>query len=317
MYTNVSLYKFKELQNLQSLKDDLLSFSQPLEMKGTVLIAKEGINACLAGTKEAIEMFVTHLKNYFDLDEDDLKYSMSDFIPFKLMVVKVSKDTIPGDSWISKPFLEAETASHVDALTLKQWLDEKKDIVILDTRNDYEYEVGKFKGAINPKLKHFRYFPQWLQDNLSQYKDKTIVTYCTGGIRCEKATAYMKEQGFQDVYQLKGGILKYFEEVNKVAKEGEPSHYDGSCFVFDYRIAVDQNLNPTSHEVCFRCWGILTPESKSHPLYVKGLHCQHCYDKYQAKQERIEKIKAEKKQAYLAMKAARTKAIQEGTLQVY
>ena len=305
MYNNVSLYKFKEFQDLAPIQNDLSAIASSLPIKGTILLTTEGINASFAGTEEAVFSFLAAIKQYYELDEDDLKFSLSSTIPFKKMIVKTRKQTIPGSEWTSS--YAASRGKYVDAITLKKWFDNKEDLVVLDTRNDYEYQVGHFKNSVNPELPHFSHFPDWVEKNVAHFKNKKVVTFCTGGIRCEKATAYMIEAGFEDVYQLKGGILKYFEKVNELPKEERGNHYEGDCFVFDYRVAVDQDLAPTTHEVCFNCWGVLNEDAKKNPLYIPDKHCPQCYQRYQEKQNRIEAIKKEKKEKHIEAKRLRVK----------
>lgn len=278
---NIAFYKFVELKNLEELKTWFASFTN--QVRGTILLAKEGINAFIAGTTSEVDAFMETMANDARFHNLDIKVSFSDTVPFRRMNVRLKKEIISMGHDEIEP--EKFTGDYVDSLDLKKWLDENQDVIMLDTRNDYEVEVGTFKGAINPNIKTFRKFPEWIKENFADYKDKKIVTFCTGGIRCEKATAFMRQEGFDNVYQLKGGILKYFEDVGQ-----ESPHYDGDCFVFDHRVALNPDLDKSSYTLCFGCWGVLTEEDLKSPLYVPEKHCPKCATQQQKwAQERIER----------------------------
>ena len=228
---NISAYRFVTLDRLPTLQVELKVKCQKLELLGTILLGEEGINLILAGETANIRAF----QDYMNQDErfNDLPYkdSYSDDVPFQRLRVRIRPEIVT----FGQPGLDPKNAPapHLDAETLKQWYDEGKDFVIIDTRNDYEYELGTFENAVCLDLKNFRDFPEAMRTQTDEsLKDKTVVTFCTGGIRCEKAAPYLQQQGYKDVYQLDGGILRYFEKCG-----GE--HWQGGCFVFDERVTVE------------------------------------------------------------------------------
>lgn len=230
---NIAGYKFITLEQPIDLREQFKKVCTRQNLKGTILLAPEGINIMLAGDDADITSFIDWLKNDNRFADMEFKNSYSDIVPFKKLFIKIKKEVIAFG--VPEIVPEKFTAPRVEAKQLKQWLDEHKDLVILDTRNRFEIEAGKFANAIDLDIDHFRHFPQAAKELSPQLKQKVIVTYCTGGIRCEKAAAYLMQLGFQQVYQLEGGILKYFEECGG-------AHYQGQCFVFDDRIALDEKL---------------------------------------------------------------------------
>jgi UPF0176 protein len=238
---NISAYKFVALPDAAELRTTLLERALSWQLKGTILLAEEGINLFLAGPAEAVRGFVTQLQADARFSDIAPKESWSAQQPFKKMLVKVKPEIIRMDCPTIVP--SAGRAPAVDAATVKRWLDAGVDdagreVVTLDTRNDFEVDCGTFEGAIDWRLTKFTEFPQALREHQAALQDKTVVSFCTGGIRCEKAAILMREAGLDHVYQLEGGILKYFEEVGS-------AHYQGSCFVFDERRAVDSALAVT------------------------------------------------------------------------
>lgn len=239
---NISCYKFVTLNDREALKADLGARCQALGLLGTILLAPEGINVFLAGSRAAIDAIVAHL--HADTRFADLtpKESLSAEPPFKRMRVRLKKEIITMKHPLIRP--EVGRAPSVAAATLKTWLDrgcddEGRPVVLLDTRNDYEVAAGTFDNAVDYSIGIFTEFPPRLVERLGDYAGKTVVSFCTGGIRCEKAAIHMKEIGVERVYQLEGGILKYFEEVGG-------AHYHGDCFVFDEREALSADLQPAS-----------------------------------------------------------------------
>lgn len=235
---NISAYKFVSLPDAARLRETLLERAAAVQLKGTILLATEGINLFLAGNAPAVRGFVAQL--HTDARFADLcpKESWSATQPFKKMLVKVKREIIRMNHPAIQP--AAGRAPAVPAATVKRWLDRGFDddgrpVVTLDTRNDFEVDAGSFKGAIDWRITKFSEFPQALRQHKDALRDKTVVSFCTGGIRCEKAAILMREEGLEHVYQLEGGILKYFEEVGG-------AHYHGGCFVFDERRAVDAQL---------------------------------------------------------------------------
>ena len=238
---NISSYKFVPLPDAPALRELLLARAVELRLKGTILLAQEGINLFLAGAAEAVREFVAQLKKDARFADLEPKESWSDTQPFKKMLVKVKGEIIRMNHPTIRP--SEGRAPAVAAATVKRWLDQGHDdagrpVVTLDTRNDFEVDAGTFEGAIDWRITKFTEFPQALRDHLDDLQDKTVVSFCTGGIRCEKAAILMREEGLEHVYQLDGGILKYFEET-------DGSHFRGGCFVFDERRALGADLQVT------------------------------------------------------------------------
>lgn len=307
-FVNIAYYKFVHITEPYELRETLLSLCNELNIKGTILLAQEGINSCLVGSDAAIDAFIAFMQQHPLFSSIEFKKSYSDHIPFRRMLVKVKKEIIPMGMDSIQP--ANFTGKYVEAMELKKWLDEGEDLVFLDTRNDYEVELGTFRNAIDPKIQKFRDFPDWVKENFMQYKKQKVITFCTGGIRCEKATAFMRQEGFEEVYQIHGGILKYFEETVKKAP-GEDNYYDGDCFVFDYRVAVDKTLKETQYEICYACWSPLKDEDKSHPHFKKDVHCHHCFDRYLNKEEKRKNLIQENNMKALKVRQERAKKVRE------
>ena len=238
MFLNISAYRFCELDQLEALRDQILAQCQKADLKGTIILAPEGINMFLAGPQATLHSFFTWLNQYPALANIVTKDSFSDYQPFKKMLVKIKDEIIR----MNHPTIQAfkKRAPSISATTLKEWIkrgtdDAGKELVLLDTRNAFEVDYGTFQGAIHFHLEKFSEFTQVIAKELENLQDKTVVTFCTGGIRCEKANLFMQEIGLHNTLQLDGGILKYFEEVGQ-------DFYDGGCFVFDDRIALDAEL---------------------------------------------------------------------------
>ena len=269
-FTNISTYKFTPLDDLPALRERLIGVCQAGELKGTILLSPEGINIFVAGTRGNIDALLGELRTLPGLADLAPKESESAKQPYNRMLVKIKKEIIAfgveGIDPARKP------TAKLPARTLKQWLDEGRPVTLLDTRNDYEVRMGTFRSAIPAGIEHFRDFPKAVEKLPEEMKEQPIVMFCTGGIRCEKAGPYMELAGFQKVFQLDGGILKYFEECGG-------AHYDGECFVFDRRVGVDPELRETSSEMCFACQMPLTFEEQRHPHYVQGESCPHCFGK--------------------------------------
>jgi len=241
-YLNISAYKFTQLasETLPLLKEQLAQITLAYEIKGTILLSTEGINLFVAGKPQAITQFTHTLSTIPAFADITYKQSESEYIPFKRMLVRVKKEII----FMNHPEIqpEKETAPYIEPVELKQWYEQNRDMVVLDTRNNYEFEVGTFNKATHLNIENFSDFPAAVAALPDSMKTKPVVTFCTGGIRCEKAAAYLLNQGFSNVWQLKGGILNYFEQCGG-------DYFEGNCFVFDARRAVDSSLNPgTSSE---------------------------------------------------------------------
>lgn len=266
-YQNLSGYLFTKLNNLEDLQNNLKTQCRTAGLKGTILVSHEGINVFVAGNDAVIEAFKLILKAH-QIPEIEFKISYSESIPFKRMLVKIKPEIITMGKPEINPTLHP--APYVSAQEFKRWLQDGRDLVILDTRNDYEIHVGKFKNAIDLNIDHFRQFPDACQRLPEDYKNKTVVTYCTGGIRCEKAAPYMQSIGFKHVYQLEGGIVKYLEECGK-------DFFEGECFVFDKRIAIDHTLHETQTVQCFKCRMPVTPEEQQSERYMENAYCPNCF----------------------------------------
>ncbi len=266
--TNISTYLFAPLSGLKSLREELLTSCKEWELKGTILLSAEGINLFVAGAGESIDRLLEKLRSIRGLEGLTPKVSLSDSQPFNRMLVRIKKEIISFGVETVRP--ADYTSPKITAKELKRWLDEGKPVTLLDTRNDYEVKLGTFKGAIDPDIKTFRGFPDAVRKLPEELKEQPVVMFCTGGIRCEKAGPFMEMEGFKNIYQLDGGILKYFEECG-----GE--HYDGDCFVFDQRVGVDPGLNESDHAVCFACQAPLNRKEQEDPRYVKGVSCPHCH----------------------------------------
>ncbi len=281
---NISAYRFVELDDLPALRESVREQCAAAALKGTVLLAPEGINLFLAGVPEKLRGLLDWLRSDARFADLTAKESWSDHRPFNRMLVKLKKEIITMKHPQVRP--GGGRAPHVDAATLKRWLDAGHDdagreIALIDTRNEFEINIGSFEGAINPKIDSFGEFPERIdaivrQDQRTQQtaqqpalKGKTVVTFCTGGIRCEKAVLYMEEKGFEHVYQLDGGILKYFETVGG-------SHFQGDCFVFDRRVALTPALTEAGYAECFNCRAVVSPDALRSPQYVVGKSCPQC-----------------------------------------
>lgn len=285
-----ALYKFIRLDNFQELREPLLQQMLENEVRGTILLAHEGINGTISGTRSGIDQVLIWLNNDPRLNPLDVKESHHDSPPFHRSKVKLKKEIVTMGVENIDPQKHAGT--YVEP---QHWneLISRDDVVVIDTRNQYEVEIGHFKDAINPETDSFRDFPAYADSKLSEHKDKKIAMYCTGGIRCEKSTAYLKQQGFNDVYHLQGGILKYLEEVSI-----DESLWQGECFVFDDRVAVNQNLEKGSYDQCHACRFPITPEQMQHPHYQAGVSCPRCHGKHS--EEQLKRFSERQKQMELA-----------------
>lgn len=264
----VTFYKFIRLPDFTEKRDSLLSHCEAQGIKGTILLAAEGINGTIAGSRQAIESVLSFLRGDPRLVDLEHKESYADFPPFDRMKVRLKKEIVT----LGMP--EINPSDRVGTyVSPKEWneLICDPEVTIIDTRNDYEVSIGTFKGAENPKTASFRQFPDYVRNNLDPTTQKKVALFCTGGIRCEKATSFMIAQGFQEVYHLKGGILKYLEEV-----PAEESLWQGECFVFDQRVAVGEGLAIGTHEMCFSCGHPISEADKTSPHYQENVSCPYC-----------------------------------------
>lgn len=265
---NIAGYRFADLPDRDDLVPVLQSVCDDAGLKGTVLVAPEGLNFFLAGPQNGLDIFMAHLELDQRFQSIPLKMSYTDYQPFNRMNVRRKKEIISVGLSHIRP--HEFTGEDITPTALKQKLDAGQPIHVLDTRNDYELRIGTFKNAINLNISSFRDFPKAITSLPESMKNEEIVMFCTGGIRCEKASAIMLEGGFTNVKQLKGGVLGYFEEVGG-------DHWDGDCFVFDQRVAVNANLQETDVEVCFACRQPLSVEEQRSVHYVIGQSCPYCH----------------------------------------
>ncbi len=281
--------------DLLQLKEVLLHDMNSLHIRGTFLIAPEGINGTVAGSEEGITKLITTLQGFSAFRDLKVKYSYTDTNPFHRAKVKIKKEIVT--MGCQDVDVVAHTAEHVPA---EQWdaLVNDPDCVVIDTRNDYEVQIGTFKGAVNPQTETFREFPDYMKQHYGDNKDKKIAMFCTGGIRCEKASAYMRQEGYRNVYQLSGGVLQYLED-----KQGAPSAWEGDLFVFDNRVAVNQHLEKSVYSQCYACRRPITDADKQHPAYEEGVSCHHCIKESSA----AAKIRFAQRQKQMALAKSRGK----------
>lgn len=263
-----TFYKFVPLSHLCERRQELLEFCTAHPVKGTILLASEGINGTIAGHRADIDAVLAKLKTDLNLADVDVKESQADTFPFGRMKVKIKPELIS----LGVPDIDPSqtVGTYVNP---QEWnaLISADDVILIDTRNDYEVAIGTFEGAQNPHLASFRQFPDYAQQHLDPDRHTKVAMFCTGGIRCEKVTAYLLKQGFEKVYHLKGGILKYLEEI-----PAEESLWDGECFVFDERVAVAHGLEPGSYDMCRACGHPISEADKASPAYEPGVSCPHC-----------------------------------------
>jgi len=272
-----ALYKFVRLDDFEQLREPLLALMLAHNVRGTLLLANEGINGTIAGPRAGIDAVLGWLHEDPRLADLEHKESFHDEHPFLRTKVKLKKEIVTMGVEGIDPNRTVGTY-----LSPKEWnaVISDPETILIDTRNDYEVEVGTFKGAINPETRTFREFPDYVKDTLDPAKHKKVAMFCTGGIRCEKSTAYLKEQGFEEVYHLKGGILKYLEEMPR-----EDSLWEGECFVFDERVTVDHDLNPGEFDQCHACRRPISDEEKASEKFQLGVSCPKCYDESSPEQK--------------------------------
>ena len=265
-----AIYKFVRLEDCAAMREPLLAQCNKLDISGTLLLAAEGINGTIAGTRAGIDKILAYLRSDPRLADLEHKESAAEQQPFYRMKVKLKNEIVT----MGVPGINP-TEQVGQYVKPEDWnaLISDPEVLLIDTRNDYEVDVGTFKGAINPRTTTFREFPEYVKKNINPQKKPRVAMFCTGGIRCEKASAYMLQQGFAEVYHLQGGILKYLENV-----PAEESLWQGECFVFDQRVAVGQGLAPGHYELCYGCSRPINSEEKASPKYQAGISCPHCYD---------------------------------------
>lgn len=285
-----ALYHFVVLDDYQDMRKPLYDFMVDNHIKGTVLLAREGINGTVAGIQSAIDRLHDYLRSDPRLKELRTKESYDETMPFYRTRVKLKKEIVTMGVQDIDP-------NHIVGTYVKpeDWNDliSDPDVILVDTRNDYEVAIGTFKNALNPETETFRQFPDYVKHNMDPKKHKKVAMFCTGGIRCEKSTAYLKTQGFEEVYHLQGGILKYLETVSE-----DETLWDGECFVFDNRVSVDHQLNKGSYDQCHACRLPITEEDKQSTKYIQGVSCPTCYDK--KSEEQRQRFAEREKQVQLA-----------------
>jgi len=300
-----ALYKFVTLENYQAMRQPIQDVMEKNHVRGTLLLANEGINGTIAGSRHAIDKVITWLKSDPRLIELECKESITSVIPFNRTKVKLKKEIVTMGIEGIDP--KQVVGTYVNAQDWNSLIDDP-EVLVIDTRNDYEFQVGTFKNAINPNTQSFREFPQYVKENLDSDKHKKVAMFCTGGIRCEKSTAFLKQQGFDEVYHLKGGILKYLEEMPI-----ESTLWEGECFVFDERVTVNHHLEKGSYDQCNACRLPITEIDKISDKYQQGVSCPHCFDKVTLEQrarfsEREKQMALAKKrgESHLGEDAAKT-----------
>ena len=298
MFTVLGFYKFKKLDLLNKKKIFLQNLFIENDIKGTLILSKEGINGTISGMSVNISCVSKQIKTFLKFSKfDSENLSKSNFQPFHKPKVKIKKEVVPMGLKITP---RVKKDNH---LTTTKWnnLIKNKNTLVLDARKPFEHEVGTFKKAVNPKVKHFREFPKYLN---KLDKKKPVAMFCTGGIRCEKASVYLNQKGFKNVFQLKGGILNYLKKTNK-----KNSLWKGECFVFDNRVSVKHNLSVGSYSICSGCRNPISLNDKKSKKYEKGVSCPRCYDTLTNTQK--SRFRMRQKQIMLAKKAGRKHIFQK------
>ena len=270
-----SFYKFARWNEFADYRSDLLNVCLKNELVGTILIASEGINGSISGTQDGIANVLKYIRSIDQFLDLKVKYSLAYGKTFRKMKVRLKKEIVSmGKDDVAPDKLTGKL------LNPNEWdnLLEQDDVLVVDTRNNYEHSIGAFEGATFPNTTSFREFPDWADNFLEDNKEKKIAMYCTGGIRCEKASSYLLSKGYKNVYQLDGGILKYLEE-----RQEDDSKWNGECFVFDYRVSLEHELNKGNHEMCHSCRMPLSENDRKSEFYIKDLSCPYCHDKQDEK----------------------------------
>ena len=290
-FTIITFYQFKKIDNILNIKNQLVHFCKFNKIKGTIILAEEGINGTIAGLFESIKKFESHLLG-LEFANYNPKYSYSKFMPFFRLKVRNKKEIVTLRSKDVDP--ENITGKKIKP---KDWnnLISDKETILIDVRNNFEVEMGTFKNSINPNTKSFTEFKSYLKNNLNKAKDKKIAMFCTGGIRCEKISSYMIKKGFKDVSQLDGGILSYLEKTSH-----ENSLWNGECFVFDNRVSVKNELKDGTYELCHACRYPLPSDILKSEKYKKGISCPNCFGKIS--ESKKQSLKDRNKQITLAKK---------------
>ena len=295
MFKVAALYKFHSIENPFSVQQMLKSDLDDNLVTGTILIGKEGLNGTISASIKDMKKAISTIKSIKGFDDINIKYSKSKIKPFIRLKVKTKEEIVTiGDKKLDPSI---NSGIYVEP---KDWnsLIAKGDVLLIDTRNNYEYSIGTFKNSINPRTNNFREFPNWVKNQKFSNKDKKtkkVAMFCTGGIRCEKATSYMKKEGFKNVFHLKGGVLKYFEDIST-----DQSKWIGECFVFDDRVSLDHNLDEGSYDMCHGCRMPITKQDKESKYFIKGVSCPACFasktneqkSRYMSRQKQIDLAKS-------------------------
>lgn len=287
MFKIAALYHFVNINDPEAIQIKLIETCKKYNIQGTLILAHEGINGTVAGETDSLDQFIYHLQSDERFKTLELKFSSASKRPFKRMKVHIKKEIVTLGQGNLDPAKNAGTYVYPE-----HWntLITDPEVILIDTRNNYEVNIGTFKGAINPNTNNFKEFPDFVEKNLDPKLHKKIAMFCTGGIRCEKSTALLKKAGFESVYHLKGGILGYLEKTKE-----EDSLWQGECFVFDERTAVSHGLKESGYTFCRGCRNPLSPSDTTHPQYLSNIHCHHCYPfltekKLKSSQERQRQI---------------------------
>lgn len=291
-----ALYKFVQLSDYRALRDPLFDFCKAHDVCGTLLLAEEGINGTIAGPEAGVRAVLQYLRNDKRLATLEHKESWADKQPFYRLKVKLKREIVT----MGVPNVHAQTmaGTYVPPEAWNELISDP-DVVLIDVRNDYEVSIGSFEGAVNPKTHSFTEFPEWISQQaqegglLDPQKKPKVAMFCTGGIRCEKSTAYLRSQGYDQVYHLEGGILKYLENV-----PAEQSRWDGECFVFDERVSVGHGLEQGHYDLCRACRQPLSAQDKTSVLYEDGISCPHCHGTHT--EEQLQRFRERQKQVELA-----------------
>jgi len=287
-----ALYHFTKFSDYKKLQDPLRKICNSEGIKGSLLIAYEGINGTISGSRSGIDAVLKHIRSMPGCSDLEHKESFASEIPFKRMKVKLKKEIVT----MGQPHIDP-TLNVGNYIEPSDWnnLISQDDVIVIDTRNDYEVAIGSFDGSIDPETKSFGEFPEWWEENRSKYQDKRVAMFCTGGIRCEKSTNFLLNEGVKDVYHLKGGILKYLEEVPE-----KNSKWNGECFVFDSRVSVKHGLEEGIYNLCYACRMPLAPDDFKKEEFEKGVSCHLCIDSND--DERKERFRERQYQVELADK---------------
>ena len=295
MFKVAALYKFHSIENPLSVQQMLKSNLDNNLVTGTILIGKEGLNGTISASIKDMKKAISIIKSIKGFDDINIKYSKSKIKPFNRLKVKTKEEIVTiGDKKLDPSI---NSGIYVEPKDWNSFI-AKDDVLLIDTRNNYEYSIGTFKNSINPRTNNFREFPNWVKSQKFSNKDKKtkkVAMFCTGGIRCEKATSYMKKEGFKNVFHLKGGVLKYFEDITT-----DQSKWIGECFVFDDRVSLDHNLDEGSYDMCHGCRMPITKQDKESKYFIKGVSCPACFasktdeqkSRYMSRQKQIDLAKS-------------------------